>query len=124
MTTTVTRPDVQQYPSIEVGQPKNRIWLFVAAAAVAAAILVGQVLATPGPDRSHEAVEFARQSALVTSDGSHLVAEAARQAAFGTVGGADASHEYAESSRMALLAPLADESFERNEANRQESLGG
>jgi hypothetical protein len=143
MTTTLTRPETQQ-PVVEAAPTANRfpITLLVAVAVFATAILVGQVATSPAVDGSHEvaefgrqtalatvdnshnAAEFARQIALATVDNSHAAAEFARQSAIGAVVSIDESHQIAESARMNGLAPVADDSFERNEAERQASLGG
>jgi hypothetical protein len=125
MTTTLTRPETRQ--PVAVPAP-NRfpITLLVAAAALATAILVGQVIASPAVDGSHEVAEFSRQIALAPIDDSQAVAEHARMSALGAVvaGSTDGSHEVAETARMTRLAPAVDNSFERNETARQSALGG
>lgn len=125
MSTTLTRPETRQ-PVVEaVGTNRFPLTLLVAAAVLATAILVGQVVSSPAVDGSHDVAEFGRQTALAPVDDSHDAAEYARMSAFGAVvASTDASHEIAESARMNRLAPVTDDSFERNEAQRQAAFGG
>ncbi|MEX1004665.1 MAG: hypothetical protein WD990_07770 [Acidimicrobiia bacterium] len=82
-------------------------------------------VAGEGPAGSHEIAEFGRRAALATVDNSHIAAEYARQASFGSVViEVDGSHLVAETTRMARLAPVTDDSFERNETTRQAAFGG
>jgi hypothetical protein len=123
MTTTLTRPETCQ-PVAEAAPSRYPITLLVAAAALATAILVGQVATSPAVDGSHDVAEFARQTALAPGDDSHIAAEVARLTALGAVAPTDESHHIAEMTRMTRRAPVVDDSFERNEASRQGALGG
>lgn len=124
MTTTLTRPETRQ-PVVAPAPSRFPITLLVAAVVMATAILVGQVVSSPAVDGSHDVAEFGRQTALAPQDESHAAAEFARMAAYGaTVVPQDGSHLIAESARMARLAPMVDDSFERNESVRQAALGG
>ncbi|HUG75082.1 MAG TPA: hypothetical protein VMM81_05345 [Acidimicrobiia bacterium] len=122
MTTTLTRPETQR-PAVPVTPSRfPMITLLVAAGAIATAVLVGLVAGPGASDTSYEVAELARQTALAPVDASSSVAEYARQAALGAVAETDDSHHVAEGARMIRFAPIADDSFGRNEAARQAGL--
>ena len=124
MTTTLTRPETRQ-PVVVPAPNRFPLTLLVAAAVLATAFLVGQVISSPAVDSSHDAAEFGRQTALAPIDDSNVTAEYARMSALGAVVvTSDTSHQIAETARMSRLAPIVDDSFERNETARQTALGG
>jgi hypothetical protein len=123
MSTTLTRPETRQ--PVGIAAPSRfPFTLLIAAAVLATAILVGQVISSPALDGSHDVAEFGRQTALAPVDDSHVNAEFMRLASFGEIASTDDSHQVAEAARMSRLAPVADDSFEDNEARRHSTLVG